>query len=118
MASRSGSRRATPAVRPGSRSCKAAASVPPASRSDSKSDELGVPEKSTAALSHASAPAPAESTLALKYSKADLMRILKIFSETKGQEPKAKVPCKQPLKAKVPDVYFGKSHIDWYHFYQ
>ena len=46
------------------------------------------------------------------------MRILKIFSETKGQEPKAEVPRERPLKAKVPDVYFGKSHMDCYHFCQ
>ena len=65
-----------------------------------------------------SAPTPVEPTLALKYSKAHLMRILKIFLETKGQEPKAEVPRKRPLKAKVPDVYFGKSHMDCYHFCQ
>ena len=118
MTSRSGSRRATPAVGQGSRSRKAAASAPPAPRSDSDSDELGAPEKSTPAPSHASAPAPVEPTLALKYSEADLIRILKIFSETKSQEPKAEVPRERPLKAKVLDVYFGKSHMDCYHYCQ
>ena len=108
----------------GSRSRKAAASAPPTSRSDSKSDKLGASEKGTpvpsytSAPSHASTSAPVEPTLALKYSEADLIRILKIFLETKGQEPKAKVPRKQPLKAKIPDIYFGKSHIDCYHFCQ
>ena len=118
MASRSGSRRATSAVRPGSNSCKAVTSTPPASKSDSESNELGNPEKSTLAPNHASVPAPVEPTLALKYSKADLIRILKIFSEAKSQKPKAEVPCKWPLKDKVPDVYCGKTHIDYYHFYQ
>ena len=124
MASRSGSCRATPVVGQDSRSRKAAASAPPASRSDSEFDKLGAPKKGTPASnhasdpSHASAPAPVEPTLALKYSEADLMRILKIFSETKGQEPKAEVPRERPLKAKVPDVYFGKSHMDCYHFCQ
>ena len=142
MASRSGSRRATPAVKPGSRSCKAAVFAPPVSRSDSKSDELGAPEKGISApshasasshvsapshataLSHANAPsyvsafAPMEPILALKYSKVDLMTILKIFSETKGQEPKAEVPRKRSLKAKVPNIYFKKSHMDYYHFCQ
>ena len=118
MASKSGSCRATQAVRPGSRSCKAAASTPPASRSDSKSDELGASEKSTLASSHASVFTLVESTLALKYSKADLMRIVKIFSETKGQELKAKVPRKRPLKAKIPNIYFEKLHMDFYHFCQ
>ena len=124
MASRSSSCRATPAIRQGSYSRKAAASAPPASRSDSESDELGAPKKDTPAPSHVSTPSRAsalalvEPTLALKYSEADLMRILKIFSETKDQEPQAEIPCERPLKAKVPDVYFGKSHIDCYHFCQ
>ena len=110
MVSRSSSRRATPAVRQGFRSRKATASALPASRSDSESDELGASEKGTPAPSHvsvpchASAPAPMEPILALKYSKTDLMRILKIFSKTKGQEPKAEVLRERPLKAKVPDV--------------
>ena len=124
MASRSSSHRATPALRPGSRSRKAATSASPTPRSDSKSDELRAPKKSTPALSHVSVPshtsipAPVEPILVFKYSKADLMRILKIFLETKGQESKFEVPCKQLLKAKVPDVYFEKSHIDCYYFCQ
>ena len=118
MASRLGFYRTTPAVGQSSRSRKAAASAPPASRSDSESDELWAPEEDTPAPSHASAPALVEPTLALKYSEADLMRILKIFLETKGQEPKAEVLRERPLKAKVPDVYFGKSYMDCYHFCQ
>ena len=118
MASRSGSRRATLAVGPGSCSRKAAASVSPTSRSDNESDELRVPEKWTSAPSHASIPAPMKPTLALKYSKADLMRILKIFSKTKAQEPKAEVPHERPLKAKILDIYFRKSYMDCYHFCQ
>ena len=122
MASRSSSRRATPAVGPSFRSCKAAASAPPASKLDSKSDELRPPVKGTlapsyaSASSHANAFVPVKPILALKYSKADLMRILKIFLETKGQESKAEIPCERLLKAKIPDVYFGKLHIDCYHF--
>ena len=118
MASRSGSCKATLAVGLGSRSRKTTTSALPAFKSDSKSDELGAPEKRTPAPSHVSAPTPVEPILALKYSEADLMRILKIFLETKGQEPKAKVSRKQPLKAKVPDIYFRKTHMDYYHFFQ
>ena len=84
MSSKLGSSRATPVVRPGSRSHKAASSAPPTSRSDSESDELGAPEKDISAPNHASAPASVEPTLALKYSKADFMRILMIFSKTKS----------------------------------
>ena len=127
MASKSGSSRATLAVGPGFCSRKGAiAFTPPTSRSDNKSDELEAPEKGTPAPSHISTPAPshasalalAESTLALKYSETDLMRILKIFSKTKGQEPKAEAPCKQPLKTKVPDIYFRKLYINCYYFFQ
>ena len=130
MASKSGSCKAILAVGPGSHFCKAAASASPISRSDSKSDKLGALEKGTSAPSYASTPnqvsassqastpTPVKPTLALKYSEVNLMRILKIFLGTKGQEPKAKVPRKQLLKAKVPDIYFGKSHIDCYHFCQ
>ena len=91
--------------------------------SGSESDKLAGPEKGTPAPSHASAPiftpasTPAE-TQTPKYTKADLLRILKIFSETKGQEPKPEVSRERPLKAKVPDVYFEKSHMDCYHFCQ
>ena len=118
MASRLGSRRATLIVKPGSRYYKTLASAPPAFRSDSKFNELGAPKKDTPAPSYVSAPALLESTLALKYSEVDLMKILKIFSETKGQEPKAEVPDEQPLKVKILDVYFEKLHMDYYHFYQ
>ena len=86
---------------PGFRSCKGTVgSTPPASKSDSKSNKLRIPEKGTPApsytctpaSSHVNTPAPnhastfalAESTLTFKYSKVDLMRILKIFLEAKG----------------------------------
>lgn len=59
-----------------------------------------------------SAPIPAEFNLAFKYNKADLMKILKIFSKTKGQEPRPEVSCKQSLKAKVSEIYLEKTHID------
>ena len=90
MTSRSGSRRATPAVRQGSRSRKAAVSAPPASRLDSESDELGAPEKGTPVPSHASAPALVEPTLALKYSEADLMRILKDLLGDQGSRTESR----------------------------
>ena len=118
MASRSGFRRATSVVGLGSCFYKAAASVPPAFRSDNKYNELGAPEKNTPAPSHTNSPTLVELILALQYSKVDLMRILKIFLETISQELKVEVPCKRPLKAKVPDVYFEKSHMDCYHLCQ
>ena len=100
------------------------ASASPVSRLDSKYNELRALKKVTLASSYANTPAPshasvlasAESTLALKYKKTDLMKILKIFLKAKGHEPQAQVSCERPLKAKVPDVYFGNLHMDFYHF--
>ena len=109
----------------GSYSCKSTVgSTFPASWLDNKSNELGASEKDTLTPSHMSTPisspantlASAESILTFKYSETDLMRILKIFLKTKSQEPKTKIPRKWLLKAKIPDVYFGKLHIDYYHF--
>ena len=57
-----------------------------------------------------------EFALTLKYSEANQINILKIFSKTQGQEPKAEVPHEWPLKAKISNVYFGKSHMDCYYF--
>lgn len=50
------------------------------------------------------------------YTKADLLRILKIFLEIKGQELKPEVSRERLLEAKVPAVFYQKSHIDCYHF--
>ena len=125
MTSKLGSYRAISVIKLGFRSCKSViASAPPAYRSNSKSDELKTLKKGILAPSYASTPIPtyisaialAESTLAFKYSEADLITILKIFLEVKNQELKAEVSREQSLKAKVLDVYFGKLHMDCYHF--
>ena len=68
--------------------------------SDDKSDKLAGSKKGTLVSSHVSAPVstsaptPAKSILALKYSEMYLLRILKIFLKTKSQKPKVKVPRK------------------------
>lgn len=121
MALRFNSRRANLAITPGFYSYKGVVnSGPPIFRSDNKSDKLAGLEKSILDLSHTNVSAftPTKSILAFKYSKVDLIRILKIFLETKNQESKAKVSHKQSLNAIIPDIYFGKSHIDYYHLYQ
>ena len=137
MASRSSSRKDTPAIVSSSCSYKdVIGSAPPASMLDSKLNELAGPKKGIPILSHASIPTPshpsnpassyestpalilAESTLAFKYSEVDLIKILKIFLETKSQETKSKIPCKRSLKAEVSDMYFKKLHINCHHFCQ
>ena len=44
-------------------------------------------------------------------------KFMKVFIEiTQAREQLE--PQKRPLKARTPETYFGKSHIDCYHFYQ
>ena len=97
MASRSGSCRATPAVGRDSRSCKTAAS-----RLDNKCDELGAPEKSTPALSHANAPehastpAPRKPILAPNYSEADVIKSWRSSRRPKIKNQKLRSPASNP----------------------
>ena len=103
----------------GSRSpSNAPVSAVTASMSDSKSDEFGGQEEGTPTPGNAGAPDSAPgpvSTSALKYSEEDLLRILKILAETKGQE-QPKVPRERWLKAKRPGLYFEKpSHSSHAH---
>lgn len=95
--------------------CKSTVSFTfPAPRSDSKSNKLAGLEKGTSPPSHTNTPTftLVKSILVLKYNETDLMRIIKIFSKAKDQEPKAKVLYKQPLKAKISNMYFKKLHMD------
>ena len=80
---------------------------PAPSRNSSPGPEL-VP-----ALNPAPVPAP---TLAPVASKELLKKFMKAYLET-NQGPR-QLKCKQTLKARVPEVYYGKSHIDCYHFCQ
>ena len=55
-----------------------------------------------------------------KYSKYDLQWILKVVLEAQAPAPApviSKVPRKK-LKSRSPDVYYGKSHMDYYNFCQ
>lgn len=81
--------------------CKsiATSSISLTSLSNCESNKLVSLTKDTSAPSHISSSIFAlnltlvESILALKYSKADLLRILKIFLKTKSQKPNAEIPC-------------------------
>lgn len=56
-------------------------------------------------------PAPA-----VTYTEADLQRLLRICMAAKG--PSNDEPRESPLKARFPDRYSGKSHMDCFHFCQ
>ena len=78
------------------------------------------------AVSHASTPAPpAASALApaavdstVRYSEADLHRIFRTVLETRPPAPQPLVfpdgPCERPLKAKFPELYRSKTHMECY----
>ena len=59
-------------------------------------------------------PAP-EPAPAITYSEADLQRLLRICMGAKEAPPE---PRERPLKARFPDLYYRKSHMDCYHFCQ
>lgn len=121
MALRLGSCKAILMVALSSYFCKSTVSfIPTASRSNSKSGKLTGLEKGTPSSNYVGVFAfiLLKSILTIKYIKADLIKILKIFLETKSQEPKAKFPCKQSLKVMVFNMYFEKLYIDCYYFCQ
>ena len=51
-----------------------------------------------------------------KYTEEDLQRILKTV--LKARVPLSNTPRKKLLKARSPDVYHGKSHMEYYNFCQ
>ena len=51
-----------------------------------------------------------------KYTEEDLQRILRTVLEVLA--PSSDGPREKPLKARSPDVYRGKSHIEYYNFCQ
>ena len=70
------------------------------------------------------ADAPAAATHIAKYSEEDLQRILKTVLKARALAP-ASAPAPivtkvswEKLKARFPNVYCGKSHIDCYNFCQ
>ena len=75
-----------------------------------------------AALIPTLAPAAVDSTV--RYSEADLQRIIKIVLETRRPAliPQPLVfpdgPCKRPLKARFPKLYCGKTYMECYNFIQ
>ena len=60
-------------------------------------------------------PTPASVLAAIN----DLFKqFMKAYLELNQRPRQPPAECKQPLKAKVPELYYGKLHIDCYHFCQ
>ena len=72
----------------------------------------------------APALAPAALDLTVRYSEANLQRILWTVPETKPPAPASQPlvfpdsPCKRPLKARFPELYCDKTHMECYNFIQ
>ena len=68
--------------------------------------------------------APAAVDSMVRYLEADLQQILRIILETRPLAivPQSLVfpdgPCKRPLKARFPELYYSKTHIRCYNFIQ
>ena len=59
---------------------------------------------------------PAVELFVTKYIEKDLQKIFRTFLEARA--PSSDGLCKKPLKARLPNVYCGKSHIEYYNFCQ
>ena len=97
----------------------------PSSRSHWKQDEL-VGQDPVREFNAGSDEAPTEAPtspealtppLVLSFIKDLFTKFMKVFMETTQAQAQAE-PQKQPLKARSPETYSGKSHMDCYHFCQ
>ena len=70
------------------------------------------------ALTAAFAPLLASATadLAARYLAKDLQKILKTILEARALAPQPEGFRKRPLKARAPDLYCGKTHMECYNF--
>ena len=59
---------------------------------------------------------PLAEPLVAKYIEEDLQKILKTIF--KARAPPSDGPRKKPLKVRSPDIYCGKSHMEYYNFCQ
>ena len=69
------------------------------------------------AISQASTPAPTLALTPAPLSTNELFKqFMKAYLDSNQRLSQPPAERKRPLKAKVPDIYYGKLHIDWYHF--
>ena len=93
---------------------------PPASIPGEQDELAGAPGRSNAGSDEAPAPPEASTPpLAPPTSKDLFTKFMKVFIETTQAQAQALAePRERPLKARTPETYSGKSHIDCYHFCQ
>ena len=86
-------------------------------------DELAGTQDSTKRSNAGSneAPTPPEAStppLVPPISEDLFTKFMKVFMETTQAQAQATEPRERPLKARTPETYSGKSHMDCYHFCQ
>ena len=93
--------------------------VNPAGELDKLAGAQG-PAKGSNACSNEALIPPETSTLSLVPPTKDFFtKFMKVFMETTQAQAQALAePQERPLKARTPETYSGKSHIDCYHFCQ
>ena len=72
----------------------------------------------TPAASRTPTPAPAPPLAPAKYTDADFHQFMKVFMDSQGRRRTHEGPQESPLKARFPNMYYGKSHMDCYQFCQ
>ena len=67
-----------------------------------------------------SAPSPVATPGPLMYTADDLQRVTKLHMEafTQAQARCLERPREQPLKSRLPELYYGELHTECYHFCQ
>ena len=112
---------------PGSRTCQSLCvntPVDPAGELDELAGAQGLAKRSNAgsdeALTEAPTPLEASTPPLIPPTSKDLFtKFMKVFMETTQAQAQALAePREHSLKAKTPETYWGKFHIECYHFCQ
>lgn len=85
---------------------------------DNLDELLGFLTIGTLFLASLSSALPIWGLLIAKYIEENLQYILKIVLKAKAPTSASEKPQEYPLKAKFPNIYYKKSHMDYYHFCQ
>ena len=106
---------------PGSRACRSPCvntSVDPAGELDELAWQ-GPARESNVGSDEAPTPPEASTPHLVTSTSEDLFtKFMKVFMETTQAQAQATEPRERPLKARTPETYSGKSHMDCYHFCQ